>query len=69
MAVLEHYEQRAPEYDDLYLDTGVDEQRNRPGWHDELAQLVTRFAPGKLAAELEGEVLHGGRFLVAVRAR
>jgi ubiquinone/menaquinone biosynthesis C-methylase UbiE len=35
-----YYERRAPEYDDWWLGTGLFAQRQRPGWHDEVAGLV-----------------------------
>jgi ubiquinone/menaquinone biosynthesis C-methylase UbiE len=31
-----YYEQRAPEYDDWYLSTGLFAERDRPGWEDEV---------------------------------
>ena len=36
----EYYDSRAPEYDEWYLGQGRFEQRERPGWHAELAELV-----------------------------
>jgi len=36
----EYYERRAPEYDDWYLTRGLFEARERPGWKEELAELV-----------------------------
>jgi ubiquinone/menaquinone biosynthesis C-methylase UbiE len=38
--VKEYYDTRAPEYDDWYLGRGGFSRRDRPGWEDELAQLV-----------------------------
>jgi demethylmenaquinone methyltransferase/2-methoxy-6-polyprenyl-1,4-benzoquinol methylase len=35
-----YYELRAPEYDDWYLGRGAHEGVERPGWDEELAQLV-----------------------------
>jgi ubiquinone/menaquinone biosynthesis C-methylase UbiE len=35
-----YYDARAPEYDDWYLGTGLYEDRDRPGWEDELDGLV-----------------------------
>jgi ubiquinone/menaquinone biosynthesis C-methylase UbiE len=35
-----YYERRAPEYDDWYLGRGLFEERDRPGWHDELEAVV-----------------------------
>jgi len=37
--VKSYYEQRAPEYDDWYLGTGLFAGRERPGWHAELVRL------------------------------
>lgn len=34
-----YYELRASEYDDWYLGEGLFAERDRPGWHDELAQV------------------------------
>ena len=34
-----YYDQRAPEYDDWYLGTGLFADRDRPGWHAELVAL------------------------------
>jgi ubiquinone/menaquinone biosynthesis C-methylase UbiE len=36
----EYYEQRAEEYDDWWLGRGVFARRARPGWHDEVAEVV-----------------------------
>jgi demethylmenaquinone methyltransferase/2-methoxy-6-polyprenyl-1,4-benzoquinol methylase len=38
-AMRSYYEQRAPEYDDWWLGTGRFRARERPGWHDEVAEL------------------------------
>ena len=35
-----YYDARAPEYDDWWLGTGRFEQRERPGWDEEVEQLV-----------------------------
>jgi demethylmenaquinone methyltransferase/2-methoxy-6-polyprenyl-1,4-benzoquinol methylase len=35
-----YYDQRAPEYDEWWLGTGLYAERDRPGWDDEVAQLV-----------------------------
>jgi ubiquinone/menaquinone biosynthesis C-methylase UbiE len=35
-----YYEQRAGEYDEWYTGEGLFASRDRPGWHDELAQVV-----------------------------
>ena len=34
-----YYRQRAPEYDDWWNGTGLFEQRDRPGWHEDVAGL------------------------------
>jgi SAM-dependent methyltransferase len=36
-----YYERRAREYDDWWLGTGLFERRVRPGWHDEVQELVS----------------------------
>jgi ubiquinone/menaquinone biosynthesis C-methylase UbiE len=43
-AMREYYEQRAPEYDDWWLGTGVFEARERPGWHEDVAALQASLA-------------------------
>jgi ubiquinone/menaquinone biosynthesis C-methylase UbiE len=35
-----YYDRRAPEYDDWWLGRGLFAGRPRPGWSDEVAQLV-----------------------------
>jgi ubiquinone/menaquinone biosynthesis C-methylase UbiE len=40
----EYYERRAPEYDDWWNGTGVFAQRERPGWHEEVAELCAALA-------------------------
>jgi demethylmenaquinone methyltransferase/2-methoxy-6-polyprenyl-1,4-benzoquinol methylase len=35
-----YYEQRAAEYDDWWLGTGLFVERDRPGWHQEVEQLI-----------------------------
>jgi SAM-dependent methyltransferase len=35
-----YYDRRAPEYDDWWLGSGRFEQRDRPGWHEEVEQLI-----------------------------
>jgi SAM-dependent methyltransferase len=35
-----YYERRAREYDDWWLGAGLFERRDRPGWHDEVQELV-----------------------------
>ena len=36
----EYYDTRAPEYDDWYLGLGPFAERDRPGWEEELAELI-----------------------------
>src|SRR3954452_17400743 len=43
-AMRAYYEQRAAEYDDWWLGTGLFAQRERPGWQREGAQLVAIVA-------------------------
>ena len=38
--MLEYYDRRAPEYDDWWDGTGLFAGRDRPGWHDEVADLI-----------------------------
>jgi ubiquinone/menaquinone biosynthesis C-methylase UbiE len=35
-----YYDRRAGEYDDWWLGTGVFARRERPGWHDEVSELI-----------------------------
>jgi ubiquinone/menaquinone biosynthesis C-methylase UbiE len=39
-----YYDERAAEYDDWYLGTGLFASRDRPGWHAELAALTAALA-------------------------
>jgi demethylmenaquinone methyltransferase/2-methoxy-6-polyprenyl-1,4-benzoquinol methylase len=39
-AMRDYYEQRSSEYDDWWLGHGRFAQRDRPGWHDDVAALV-----------------------------
>lgn len=39
-----YYEQRAGEYDEWYLGQGVFAERDRPGWHEEVEQVVALVA-------------------------
>ena len=39
-----YYEQRAPEYDDWWLGAGLFAQRDRPGWHEDVAALQSALA-------------------------
>ncbi len=43
-AMRDYYEQRAPEYDDWWLGTGLFERRERPGWHEDVAALQASLA-------------------------
>ena len=64
-----YYEQRAPEYDDWWLGLGRFAELDRPGWHDEVEQLIGVLAAlpparvldvacgtGFLTQHLQGEV-------------
>jgi ubiquinone/menaquinone biosynthesis C-methylase UbiE len=42
--VRQYYDARAAEYDDWYRGTGLFAARHRPGWEDEVAQLVGTIA-------------------------
>jgi demethylmenaquinone methyltransferase/2-methoxy-6-polyprenyl-1,4-benzoquinol methylase len=59
--VREYYEQRAPEYDDWWNGTGLFAQRERPGWHEEVAALVA--ALGALPPARTLDVACGTAFL------
>jgi ubiquinone/menaquinone biosynthesis C-methylase UbiE len=48
-ATASYYERRAEEYDDWYTGEGLFAQRDRPGWHDEVARMVG-FVKGLAAA-------------------
>jgi len=65
-----YYERRAAEYDDWWLGTGLFEQRVRPGWAAEVAELITvvqglgaarvldiACGTGFLTQHLQGEVV------------
>jgi demethylmenaquinone methyltransferase/2-methoxy-6-polyprenyl-1,4-benzoquinol methylase len=39
-ATAEYYERRAREYDDWYMGRGLFLERERPGWHEEVADVV-----------------------------
>jgi SAM-dependent methyltransferase len=43
-AMRDYYEQRAPEYDDWWLGTGLFAARERPGWHEDVAALRAALA-------------------------
>jgi ubiquinone/menaquinone biosynthesis C-methylase UbiE len=47
--VREYYDTRAPEYDEWYRGEGVFAARDRPGWHEEVAEVerVLRALPPK----------------------
>jgi ubiquinone/menaquinone biosynthesis C-methylase UbiE len=81
----EYYDRRAEEYDDWYQGTGLHAARDRPGWDDELAQLVRTVASlppvrvldvacgtGFLTRHLQGQVVgldHSARMLDVARER
>src|SRR3954469_7628246 len=80
-AMRSYYEQRAAEYDDWWLGTGVFAERDRPGWHEDVAGLIAalRALPGArtldlacgtgfLTRELPGQVtgVHQSAGMVAV---
>ena len=65
-----YYDRRAPEYDDVYLGTGLYADRDRPGWHEDVArleQVVASLPParaldvacgtGFLTRHLRGEIV------------
>ncbi len=43
-ATATYYDQRAGEYDEWYLGQGVFAERDRPGWHEEVEQVVALVA-------------------------
>lgn len=46
-----YYERRAPDYDDWWLGTGAFEERERPGWREEVDALVDAvrgLSPGRV---------------------
>jgi ubiquinone/menaquinone biosynthesis C-methylase UbiE len=56
-----YYERRAPEYDDWWLGRGRYAELNRPGWHDEVGQLIG--VPAGLPAARVLDVACGTGFL------
>ena len=56
-----YYEQRAPEYDDWWLGTGLFAQRDRPGWEEDVAALKAEL--GALAPARTLDVACGTGFL------
>jgi len=42
--MFEYYDRRAQEYDEWYLGTGLFAAQERPGWHEELAELCEAIA-------------------------
>ena len=48
-----YYDRRAPEYDDVYLGTGLYADRDRPGWHEDVARLEQVVASLTPARELD----------------
>jgi ubiquinone/menaquinone biosynthesis C-methylase UbiE len=57
----EYYERRAPEYDDWWNGTGLFAERERPGWHEEVAALID--ALGALPPARTLDVACGTAFL------
>lgn len=49
-----YYNQRAPEYDDWYLGTGLFAERARPGWHEEVETLrsILRSLPARTVLDV-----------------
>jgi ubiquinone/menaquinone biosynthesis C-methylase UbiE len=80
-----YYERRAPEYDDWWHGTGLFAERDRPGWADEVAALVSLLAQldparvldvacgtGFLTQHLRGEITgldQSAQMLVVATAR
>lgn len=60
-AMAAYYERRAPEYDDWYAGSGRFEERDRPGWHDELGAVVRLL--GSLSAARTLDVACGTGFI------
>jgi SAM-dependent methyltransferase len=60
-AMRSYYEQRAPEYDDWWLGTGLFAQRDRPGWDEDVAAL--KAALGALPPARTLDVACGTGFL------
>lgn len=60
-ATATYYDQRASEYDQWYLGQGQYAERDRPGWHGEVARLVTLV--GELAPARTLDVACGSGFL------
>jgi SAM-dependent methyltransferase len=59
----DYYEQRAPEYDDWWRGTGLFEQRDRPGWREDVEALSA--ALGALAPARTLDLACGTGFLTA----
>jgi ubiquinone/menaquinone biosynthesis C-methylase UbiE len=59
--VKEYYDTRAPEYDDWYLGVGAFTKRNRPGWDEEVRELIRTL--GALPAARTLDVACGTGFL------
>ena len=60
--MFEYYEQRAPEYDEWYLGTGLFASQERPGWLEELRTLCALIA-AQLADEIDRYVVMPGQAL------
>src|SRR4051812_34892202 len=83
--VRDYYDARAAEYDDWWRGTGLFEQRDRPGWHEAVAQVEATLAAlppartldvacgtGFLTRHLRGEVFgldQSERMLAEARRR
>jgi ubiquinone/menaquinone biosynthesis C-methylase UbiE len=48
-----YYDRRAAEYDDWWCGTGLFAERDRPGWHEEVASLIELLAGLEPAATLD----------------
>ena len=59
--MLDYYDRRAPEYDDWWHGHGLFAARERPGWHEEVAQLVA--ALGRLRPARTLDLACGTAFL------
>ena len=49
----QYYDRRAPEYDDWWLGRGLFAARERPGWHESLAELAATIAALPAARTLD----------------
>jgi hypothetical protein len=53
-----YYDQRAREYDDWWLGRGLFAERDRPGWDDEVAQIISVIGP-RARADARRGLRHG----------